>query len=81
MVGWHHLLNGHEFKQTLGDSERQGGLACCSPWVCKESDRTERLNNNFILFVGDFPDLILAHRGKYCSFMFCLQNKIYIFKI
>ena len=21
MVGWHHRLNGHEFKQTLGDSE------------------------------------------------------------
>ena len=21
MVGWHHLLNGHEFQQTLGDSE------------------------------------------------------------
>ena len=23
MVGWHHLLNGHEFNQTLGDSEGQ----------------------------------------------------------
>ena len=22
----------------------QGGLACCSPWGCKESDMTERLN-------------------------------------
>ena len=21
MVGWHHRLNGHEFEQTLGDSE------------------------------------------------------------
>ena len=21
MVGWHHDLNGHEFEQTLGDSE------------------------------------------------------------
>ena len=21
MVGWHHHLNGHEFQQTLGDSE------------------------------------------------------------
>ena len=26
MVGWHHQLNGHEFEQTLGDSEGQGGL-------------------------------------------------------
>ena len=23
---------------TLGDSERQRSLACCSPWGCKESD-------------------------------------------
>ena len=22
----------------------QGGLACCSPWGCKESDTTERLD-------------------------------------
>ena len=21
MVGWHHWLNGHEFEQTLGNSE------------------------------------------------------------
>ena len=31
MVGWDHWLNGHEFEQTLGNSEGQGGLACCSP--------------------------------------------------
>ena len=43
MVGWHHLLNGHEFEQTLGDSEGQGS---CSAWGCKVSDTTERLNNN-----------------------------------
>ena len=41
MVGWHHRLNGHEFEQTLGDSEGQGCLACCSPWRCKESDMIE----------------------------------------
>ena len=27
-----------------GVSDGQGGLACCSPWGCKESDTTERLN-------------------------------------
>ena len=36
MVGWHHRLNGHEFVQTLGDSERQGSLACCSTGCHKE---------------------------------------------
>ena len=44
MVGWHHQLNGHEFEKTLGDSEGQGGLACCSSWGHKELDMTERLN-------------------------------------
>ena len=37
-------LDGHEFEQTPGDSERRG-LACCTPWHCKESDTTQRLNN------------------------------------
>ena len=45
MVGWHHRLNGHEFEQTLGDSEGLGSLVCCSPWGRKESDMTEQLNN------------------------------------
>ena len=31
MVGWHHQLNGLEFEHTLGDSEGQGSLVCCSP--------------------------------------------------
>ena len=40
MVGWHHQLNGHESEKTPGDSDRQGSVACCSPWGCKESDTT-----------------------------------------
>ena len=40
MVGWHHELNGHECEQTLGDSEGQGSLACCSPRGHKELDTT-----------------------------------------
>ena len=31
IVGYHHGINGHESEQTLGDSEGQGNLACCSP--------------------------------------------------
>ena len=29
MVRQHHRLNGHEFEQTLGDSEGQRSLWCC----------------------------------------------------
>ena len=34
-------LDGNEFEQVLGVSDGQGGLACSSPWGCKESDMTE----------------------------------------
>ena len=44
IVGWHHRLSGHEFKQVPGDSEGQGSLACCSPWSRKESDLATELN-------------------------------------
>ena len=32
MIGWHHQLNGHEFKQALGDSEGQESPVRGSPW-------------------------------------------------
>ena len=32
MAGYHHRLNGHEFKPALGDGEGQGSLVCCNPW-------------------------------------------------
>ena len=41
MVGWHHLLDGHEVKQTPEVGDGQGNLACCSPCGCKELDMTE----------------------------------------
>ena len=77
MVGWHHQLNGHELDQTLGDSEGQGSPVCCSPWGCKESDMTERLNNNIsssneysglISFRMDWLDL-LAVQGTLKSLL------------
>ena len=44
MVGWHHWLNEHEFEWTPGVGDGLGGLVCCSPWYCKQSDMTEWLN-------------------------------------
>ena len=41
MVGWHHVLDGHEFKPALGVGDEQGILACCRPWARTESDKTE----------------------------------------
>ena len=47
MVGWHHWLNGYEFEQAPGDTERQGGLGCCSPQGCKESATIKWLNHKW----------------------------------
>ena len=44
MVGWHHQLDEHGFRWTLGVGDGQGGLACCGSWCHKESDTTEQLN-------------------------------------
>ena len=44
VVGWHDQLDGHEFEQAPGVGDGQRNLAGCSPWGCKESDTTERLN-------------------------------------
>ena len=53
MVGWHHQLNGHEFEQTLGDSEGQGSLVCCCSWGCKELDMTQPLTTIVQVKNGD----------------------------
>ena len=46
MVRCYHRFNGHDFEQTLGDSEGQGSLVYCSPWRRKEWDTTEPPKNN-----------------------------------
>ena len=50
MVGWHHLLNGHKFEQSLLVGDGQGSLVCYSPWGYKEWDTTERLNRTERIF-------------------------------
>ena len=44
MIEWHHWLDGYEFEQAPGVGDGQGSLVCCSPWVHKELDITQRLN-------------------------------------
>ena len=41
MDEWHHW---HDFRQTLGVGDGQGGLVCWSPSGCKESDTAEWLD-------------------------------------
>ena len=46
MAGWHYRLNEHEFEQTLGKSERQGSLVCCSPLVAKNQTQLSNWAKN-----------------------------------
>ena len=72
MVGWNHQLNRHEFEKIPGDGERQGSLACCSPWGGKEYDMTEWLNNEM--------KQIWNHTGKnkhiWSHFKCCLRGQL-----
>ena len=69
MVGWHHWLNGHEFEQTQGDSERQGNLVCCSSWSHGESDTTWQLNNNNNLSIPTFMWVFIMN-VNFCQVLF-----------
>ena len=71
MVGWHHGLNGHEFEQAPGVGDRQGGLACCSPLGCKESDTTELLNST-MLKMG--KKISILESMKYDIFLSCFSS-------
>ena len=46
MTGQHHQRNEHKLGPSLGDGEREGGLACCSPRGRKKLDTTTQLNNS-----------------------------------
>ena len=70
IVRYHHWLNGHEFEQTLGDSEGQRSLACCSPWGGKVRHdlATEHLwhcANSY----GEHPDKSLSSRYSYFTLL------------
>ena len=39
MVGWHHRLNGHEFEQTLADSEDREAWHAAVHMVAKSRTR------------------------------------------
>ena len=57
MAGQHHRCNKHGLRQTPGDGEGQGGLACCNPWSHEELDMTGQLNSN---------------SNKYCNLLYHL---------
>ena len=76
MIGWYHQLNGHEFEQTVGDSEGQDSLVCNSPWGCKELETTEQLNNKTCSVNGPIVN-ILGREGRKVSVTGCSPLLLY----
>ena len=72
MVGWHHRLNGHDFKQAPGVGDGQGGLACCSPWGRKESDMTEQMNSTDVEYIST-EEVFLMRKPKKVRSMRCFK--------
>ena len=48
MVKWHHRLDGHEFGWFPRVGDGQGGLAWCGSWCCKELDKTDWTELNWL---------------------------------
>ena len=61
MFGWHYQLNGHELEYAPGVGDGQGGLACFSPWGCKESEMTETELTGIQKFEFKLYDLSTSH--------------------
>ena len=54
MVGWHHCLNGHEFEQTQGDSERgREAWHAVVHGVAKNQTQLNKSNNSKWLLRGE----------------------------
>ena len=73
MAGWHHQLSGHGFRWTTGVGDGQGGLACCSSWGCKESDRTEQLN-----WTESLLNLITKEELFFRKTIICLRKRNFV---
>ena len=70
MVEWHYPVNGHQFEQTCGDGDGQGGLVCCSPWG-------RRVGCDWVT-----EQYTYIHLSTYISISICLRllvNKIQLF--
>ena len=71
VIGWNQWLNRHEFKQTLGDTEGQGSLVCCRPWVTKNrmclSEWTTTTRNPSVI-----EETIVYHSWKLITYLTCL---------
>ena len=85
------VMYGCESEWTLGVGDGQGGLVCCSPWGCKESDTTEPPNwnelirdmcaHNLNVTWVFFHIQLLIIITEYLLSNYCTLDKIFVFSI
>ena len=81
-VGCHHQLNGHEFKQTLEDSEGQGSLVCCSPFesqrLRQDSVTKEQLERQYmVMFCVLLYIYIKTLHTTFCKLFLSIQYFVF----
>ena len=74
MAEWHHWCNEHELGQIWGDTEEQGGLACCSPWSHKELDTAGWLNDNNLSLYFKICFKMLSPWFIICSYSISIEK-------
>ena len=71
MVGWHHWLNGNEFRWTPAVGDGQGGLACVVHGVAKSRTWLKDWTDNHHSDQKFFPEVICENE---INFYFCEKN-------
>ena len=71
MVGWHHWLNGNEFRWTPAVGDGQGGLACVVHGVAKSRTWLRDWTDNHHSDQKFFPEVICENE---INFYFCEKN-------
>ena len=60
-----------KLRETPGDGEGQGSLACCSPWGHRESDTTGQLNNMGLWDKEENSVVLLDSKARYTIGLLC----------
>ena len=74
MVGWHHCLNGHEFEQTLGDTEDKETWLVAVHGVAKSRTRMKTVSISISIYLSIY---ILSERELVTEQLYPSDEKLW----